>query len=144
MSGSALPCWSYLVCIRNQTPLIPKIVTRRRSGDSVSRCHAAAADDRGLARFAVGVLQHHPKAVLGGRESRGDRALWDAQRLGDRPVRVTVVMAQHDRRRLLGRQLRKRLGEVSPLDVVLRIRAESWTPDAPDHLAHLAEPHLPL
>src|SRR5216684_5279281 len=30
------------------------------------------------------------------------------------------------------------------LDVVLRIRAETRTPDAPDDLAHLAEPHLPL
>jgi len=47
------------------------------SGASVSGGYAAK--DGGIALFAVGVLQHHPKAVLGDSESRGDRALGYAQ-----------------------------------------------------------------
>src|SRR5581483_7709334 len=46
-----------------------------------------------------------PQPRLRGREPRRDRPLWDPERRADLPVGVPVVVAQHDRRRLLGRQL---------------------------------------
>src|SRR5260370_38501207 len=53
-------------------------------------------------------------------------------------------MAEHDGRRLFGRQLGQSLGEVPPLDLILRIRGQLRAPDTSNHLANLAKAHLPL
>src|SRR5438094_10655161 len=53
--------------------------------------------ERGLR--AIRMLEHDAQPLLRHREPRGDRALGDAQSLRDRAVGVTVVVAEHDRRR---------------------------------------------
>src|SRR5437773_5070414 len=98
--------------------------------------------ERGLR--AVRVLEHDTQPLLGDREPRGDRALGDAESLRDRAVGVTVVVAEHDRRRLLRRKLGERGREVAVLDDLLRVGGESRPAKAADDLAHLAQAHLAL
>src|SRR5256886_5828307 len=98
--------------------------------------------ERGLR--AVRVLEHDAQPFLGDREPRGDGPLGDAESLRDRAFGVAVVVAEHDRRRLLRRKLGERGREVAVLDELLGVGRESWPAKAADDLAHLAQAHLAL
>src|SRR5438128_11896057 len=88
---------------------------------------------------SIGLAQHSAQPLLRDCEPRCDGALRDAQRLRDGAVGVAVVVPEHDRGRLLGRQLGQGQREISALDLLLRIRRTLRPAHAPDDLADLAQ-----
>ena len=90
------------------------------------------------------MLEHDAQPLLGDREPGGHRPLGNAERLRDGAVGVAVVVPQHDRSRLLRRQLGQRRSEVAVLHDLLRVGSQAGAAQAADDLADLAQPHLAL
>ena len=91
--------------------------------DSVGGWGETSLDALRLVRVrSIGLAQHSAQPLLRDCQPRCDGALRDAQRLRDGAVGVAVVVPEHDRGRLLGRQLGQGQREISALDLLLRIR----------------------